>query len=288
MAAVVGGAFWLVNDDDATTNGSLGTPTPSSPVSPSTSHSAAPGYESRAVPVYYVGDTPHGKKLFREFHQEQVDPDQANALALAAASAALSGQPSDRDYTNPWPADTTDSWGFDYDPSADLMTISLPVSVHGRPAGMSTSDAELAVQQLIYSAQAGLGKGRVPVQLLIDGKHTDTVLGVPASEPLAAGNPDDVLAPVQIDSPADGDTVSGTFTVTGRAAVFEANVVWELKQGSTVVKHGFTMATECCVLSPYSFQVTAPPGTYTLVTHDSDESGQGRPVNEDTKEITVK
>jgi hypothetical protein len=64
-------------------------------------------------------------------------------------------------------------------------------------------------------------------------------------------------------------------------------VVWELKQGSTVVKHGFTTAQECCTLSPYSFQVTAPAGDYTLVVHDTDESGAGRPVDEDTREITV-
>jgi hypothetical protein len=152
---------------------------------------------------------------------------------------------------------------------------------------MSQDDAELAVQQLIYSAQAGLGKGRLPVQLLLDGKHTDAVLGVPASEPLAAASPDKVLAPVQIDDPAENAQVSGTFTVTGRAATFEANVVWELKQGSTVVKDGFTTATECCTLSPYSFEVTAPAGIYTLVVHDSDESGEGRPVNQDTRTITV-
>jgi len=96
------------------------------------------------------------------------------------------------------------------------------------------------------------------------------------------------MAPVQIDSPTDGATVSETFTVTGRAEAFEANVVWELKQGDKVVKTDFATAQECCTLSPYSFEVTAPPGTYTLVVHDTDESGEGRPVNEDTKEIIVK
>ena len=39
--------------------------------------------------------------------------------------------------------------------------------------------------------------------------------------------------------------------------------------------------------SPYSFAVTAPPGTYTLVVHDTDESGGGK-VNQDTKEVTVR
>jgi hypothetical protein len=281
VAVVVGGAFWLVHDDEARTT-PAGTPSQGA-VSPSPTAPTDTASSRRAVPVYFVGATAHGKKLYREFQSQQVCAG-ADCLLKAATVTALSGRPLDGDYTAPWP-DGTGVSDLTFD--GGTLTISLTGDVHDRPSGMSEADADLAVQQLIYSAQAGLGQGRPPVQLLIDGKHTDTVLGVPASEPLAAGNPDDVLAPVQIDSPAENARVSGTFTVTGRAATFEANVVWELKQGSTVVKHGFTTAQECCTLSPYSFQVTAPAGDYTLVVHDTDESGAGRPVDEDTREITV-
>jgi len=280
-ALVVGGAFWLVHDDPATT-APAGTPTPSA-VSPSPSGSTDPEVSTRAVPVYFVGATAQGTKLYREFQSQQVCAG-ADCLLKAATVTALSGRPLDPDYTAPWP----DGTGItDLSFEGGTLTIGLSGDVHDRPSGMSAADAELAVQQLIYSAQAGLGQGRPPVQLLLDGKHTDTILGVPASEPLAAGNPDDVLAPVQIDSPTQNAQVSGTFTVTGRAATFEANVVWELKQGATVVKHGFTTAQECCTLSPYSFEVTAPAGDYTLVVHDTDESGADRPVDEDTRDITV-
>jgi hypothetical protein len=285
MAAVVGGAFWLVNDDDSN-GGPSGTPTNTVSTTPDQStESPSPNLQARAVPVYWVGDTAHGKKLYREFQRQQVC-DGAACLVEASAVSALTGDPDDPDYSTPWPSGT----GLrDANYDGDTLTVDLSGAVHDRPAGMSEADAELAIQQLIFSAQAGLGQGRVPVQFLIDGNHTDTVLGVPASEPLAAGNPDDVLAPVQIDSPADGAEVSGTFTVTGRAAAFEANVIWELKQGDEVVKHHFTTAQECCTLSPYSFPVKdVPPGTYTLVVHDEDMSGEGRPVNQDTKEITVK
>jgi len=283
MAAVVGGAFWLLDDDQKLAPS--GTPTHTVPSDkPSTSGSAGPEeVAGRAVPVYYVGDTAHGKKLFREFHR--ISAPSAGEIAGPAVGQVLGAKPADPDYVNLWSGlyDGT----YDVTTSQDLITVDLRGDLHDRPAGMSEGDAELAIQQLIYSAQAGLGQGRVPVQLLINGKHTDTILGVPASEPLAAVDPDKVQAPVQIDSPSDGDEVSGTFTVTGRAATFEANVVWELKQGDTTIKDGFTTAQECCTLSPYSFQVTAPPGTYTLVVHDTDESGGGRPVNQDTKEITV-
>ena len=65
-------------------------------------------------------------------------------------------------------------------------------------------------------------------------------------------------------------------------------MVWELKRGDAVVRNGFTTAQECCTLAPYSFTVTAPPGDYTLVVHDTDESdGEGVGTSQDTKDITV-
>jgi hypothetical protein len=284
-AAVVGGAFWLVNDDDPGATSS-GTPTTSAPSSsPSTSGSAGPEeVAGRAVPVYYVGDTAHGKKLYREFQRQSIC-DNLDCMLKASVVAAVNGQPEDPDYRTLWPSGSTVG-----KVSADenLIVVDLASGVHDRPTGLSSDDADLAIQQLVFSAQAAVGQGRLPVQLLIAGQHTDTVLGVPASEPLAAANADEVQAPVQVDSPGDGTTVSQTFTVSGRAAAFEANVAWELMQGKKVVQDGFTTAQECCTLSPYSFTVTAPPGTYTLVVHDTDESGEGRPVNQDTKEITVK
>jgi hypothetical protein len=284
MAVVIGGAFWINRDND-NGPGASGTPTPS--VSPSEDPSSGPtptDTTNRAVPVYYVGATANGHGLYREFQKRPVCR-AADCLLKASTVQAIAGTPIDGDYTSPWPSGTGLN-AASYD--GDTLTIDLSGNIHDRPAGMSQADAELAVQQLIYSAQAGLGQGRPPVQLLIDGSHTDQVLGVPASEPLAAANADDVLAPVQIDAPEQGATVSSPVRVTGRAAVFEANVVWEvLVGGDAVVKHGFTMATECCTLSPYSFTVDLDPGTYTLVVHDSDESGEGRPVNQDTKEFTV-
>jgi hypothetical protein len=65
--------------------------------------------------------------------------------------------------------------------------------------------------------------------------------------------------------------------------------VWQLRRGEEVFREGYTTAAECCTLSPYSFTVSAPPGTYTLVVQDTDVSdGEGVGVSEDTKEITVR
>jgi hypothetical protein len=126
------------------------------------------------------------------------------------------------------------------------------------------------------------------VRLLVDGEQVDQVLGVPASEPLGAGSADSTLATIWVTSPAEGATVERRFEVTGQAAAFEANVVWELKQGEEVVDSGFATAAECCTLSPYSFTVSAEPGDYTLVVHDTDESdGEGVGTSQDTKQVTV-
>jgi hypothetical protein len=154
---------------------------------------------------------------------------------------------------------------------------------------MSEQEAAMAVEQVIYSAQAALQQGRPPVQLMIDGQRTDMVLGVPASEPLAEGDALDVLAQVWVIDPAEGAEVSVPFEVSGLANAFEANVQWELMQGDTVVKDGFTTAEEAFTMAPYSFRVKdVPPGDYTLVVHDSDPSGgEGFAPWVDTKNITV-
>jgi hypothetical protein len=198
-----------------------------------------------------------------------------------------SGPPDDPDYRSLWPHGV----GLHgLEATRELITVDLTGDVHDRPSGLSAAQADLAVQQLIYSAQAGYGQGRIPVQILLDGNHTDTILGVPAAEPLSAASADDVLAPVQISNPGNSATVkAGDVKVDGVASAFEATVVWELMVGGdAVVQHGNAMAAECCTLSPYSFTIPdVAPGTYTLVVHDVDESGEGRPVNQDTKEIIV-
>ena len=91
-------------------------------------------------------------------------------------------------------------------------------------------------------------------------------------------------------SPQDGDTVGSTFPVEGQGAFFEATVSWQLLDGSgEVVKDGFTTAEECCVMSPYRFQVKGvDPGDYTLRVYQADTSGEpGAVETEDTKRLTV-
>jgi hypothetical protein len=110
--------------------------------------------------------------------------------------------------------------------------------------------------------------------------------GTVAKAPAKHDDAVDPDAKLFISTPAGGATVSSPFTVSGKAAAYEGNVQWELEQGSTVVRRGFTTTKVCCTLSPYSFTVEAPPGTYTLVVHDEDV-GEGPPPARDAVQVTV-
>lgn len=254
-----------------------------SPTTPAESGEAVP--VEAAVPVYYVGETGQGPRLYREFH-----PGIGAAPLAQALSDAVERAPDDPDYSSPWPAGTTVSVE-EPGPGGEEITVTIGspdgTSLRDRPGSMSADLAQIAVQQLVYTAQAAT-QTTAPVQLLLDDGRTDQLLGVPVSEPLARGEETATLAQVWIINPAEGAEVASGFTVEGIGAFFEANVTWELRQGSDVVRSGFTTAQECCRMAPYSFTVKAPPGDYLLVVRDDDVSGgEGPPPFEDTKNITV-
>ena len=200
-----------------------------------------------------------------------------------AVERSVTGSADDPDYGSLWPRGTTLQRA---QLQGGVLSVDLSGDVTERPSGMSEAEAELALQQVVRTAQNATGSS-LPVLFLLDGYPTPMLLGQATDRPVPTSS-DDLLAQVQVASPTDGARVTSPFTVTGSAAAFEANVQWELMQGDTVVKRGFTTAEECCTLSPYSFEVTAEPGTYTLVVHDEDASGgEGVPPWRDTKEITV-
>lgn len=253
---------------------------------PAEEQSAAPAPASvEAVPVYYVGETTRGPRLFREFHRTEVSGGDTLDAALAEAVATA---PDDPDYRTDWPAGTSAEGSFD----GDTITVTLGGDpqdpLRSRPSGMSAAQARMAVQQLVYTAQAA-AQERAPVQFLIYGERSDTLLGVPVSEPVAQGDPVDVLAQVWIIDPGEGAEVSPTFEVSGLAAAFEATVQWELMKGDQEIRRGFTTAEQCCTMAPYTFKVrNVPSGEYTLVVHDSDASGgEGPGPWVDTKTVTV-
>jgi hypothetical protein len=234
------------------------------------------------VPVYYVGETAQGLRLFREFRK--VQNVRGPELAIAV-DEALTDSAADPDYRTGFPPNsrTISVFSDGQMVRADLTGRDLS----SRPPGMSEADARTAIDAIVYTVDA-VTQSQVGVQFSIDGEPTETLLGVPVGNLVERASQDQVLAPVAIFSPADGDTVGTEFRVEGQAMAFEANVVWELREGDEVVRSGFATAAECCTHSPFSFSVKAPPGDYTLVVSETDPSdGEGVGVSRDTKDITV-
>lgn len=241
--------------------------------------------EAQTVPVYYVGETGRGPRLFREFHQVRDERD----AATVAVAEAVAAQPLDPDFGSPWSGTGTDVADVTHEGGTITVDLRADEALHDRPAGMSKAEASMAVEQVLYTVQGAL-QSRDPVQLLLNGGRTDQVLGVPTAEPLAQGDEMATLAQVWIIDPQNGDTVEAGAEVSGIGAFFEANVVWELRQGDQVVESGFTTAEQCCTMAPYSFPLPdVPAGDYVLVVKDQDMSdGEGPPPFEDTKQVTVK
>lgn len=275
-------AFAVLGDDDARD------PEPG-PAHHSHAVDPTPTPSAQAVPAYFVGETPRGLRLFREFDLRTATT--GLDARLDAAIAELQEPPDDPDYRTLWPAGSFTSAGQ----RGDVYTVELAdASLHDRPAGLSAAEAGLAVEQVVYTVQAA-AHGRVPVQFLLDGNPIDQVYGVPTSEPLANGPQADVLSQVMISDPVEGLEVTGSFTARGAANSFEATVPWRLLDSDgTVVETGFATA-EGSIDRLYPWETTVDvsglePGTYTFEAMTDDPSGgaEGAEPFVDTRTITVR
>jgi hypothetical protein len=277
----------VANPSESQTSEPTGEPSPSESATdtPTTTEPSGTPIES-AVPVYYAGDGPRNTVLFREFQ-----PGIGGDPVAQAAYAAVAGPPLDPDYRTLWPTGTEATASYD----GDVITVDLTgADLHDRPKGMSKRDAGLALQQVIYSVQ-GAAQERAGVQFVLDGQRTDQVLGEPASEPLTNAQAVGTLSLMSITTPAEGETVSGTFEASGVNNGFEASYTWEVLMGEEVVASGFGMAEGCCELDklfPWKAEVDVSglaPGTYTFVAKNDDPSGgaEGNGPDLDTRTIVV-
>jgi hypothetical protein len=264
------------------------TPTDSATDTPTTAEPSGTPVEG-AVPVYYAGDSGRGTVLFREFQ-----PGIGGDPIAQAAYAAVAGPPRDPDYRSLWPAGTEATASYD----GDVITVDLTgpdvTALHDRPAGMSKREAGLAVQQVVYSVQ-GAAEERAGVQLLLDGRRTDQVLGEPASEPLTNAPVTDTLTLMNITQPEEGMVVSGdTLAAQGVANTFEATFHWEIRLGDQVVASDFGTAEGCCEvdkLFPWKVDIdvtSLAPGTYTFFAVNDDPSGgEGFDPDSDSKTFVI-
>ncbi|MFC5730742.1 MULTISPECIES: Gmad2 immunoglobulin-like domain-containing protein [Nocardioides] len=239
--------------------------------------------EGAAVPVYYVGDTPGGDRLYREFTRVT-----GVERLVGAAAAVTQGDPVDPDYRTLWPGGRFTAVTLE----ADAIVVEVPEESWLEQGRLDRAQAKLAVQQLVYTLQGVVGK-RLPVRVQYDGRPASTLLGVTVGAGLKATPELEVLAFVNITEPAEGTGVSDRFVAEGRASSFEATVIWEMQDSAgTVVLEGFAQAEGYMdKLYPWRTEVDAsslPPGDYTFVARTDDPSdGEGPGPTVDTKRITV-
>jgi hypothetical protein len=236
-----------------------------------------------------VRDTPQGDRLTREFQSDTV----SGSKETAAIRLAVEGQALDPDYRTLWPSGSGVA-AVGVANGGGQIAVDLTGDLRDRPSGMTQEQAELAVQQVVYTAQAVVGQGRLPVTISLNGEGTDQVLGVPASGSLSNAPENDTLALVSVSSLSDGETVNDRFVVSGVANSFEATVPWEVRQGDQVVAKGSATADGWMdKLYPWTTTVNVSklaPGTYTFAAMTDDPSGgaEGAGPTEDTKTIVVK
>lgn len=242
--------------------------------------STAGPVERSALPVYYVVDTAAGFRLYREFHRvPTTDPASEAVREMLARGSGI-----DPDYRSQWPAGT--QLRSPVRRGEGVITVDL--TGNARTAQVGAELAEMTVQQLVYTAQGAL-QSTDPVRILVEGDRVDELWGhVATGEPIHRADPYATRSLVQINEPYEGDRVPRTFTVTGEAAAYEANVPWEVLRDGAVVLSGFTTAAEGQRFSAFSFPLTLEPGEYVVrVVEDDPSGGEGRPPFEDTKQIRV-
>lgn len=216
--------------------------------------------ETEAVAVYYRGDTPHGQRLYREFHH-------LTENSPASALAELSTRPDDPDYGTFWqPGQLLGAYV-----EGDVIKVEVDVALTAGSSATCSPGCGLALQQVIYTVQAAVGaETRMPVQFVnVDGNPVAEVFGLPTSEALANEDPLDVLSLVSISDPVEGLVVTDSFIARGAASSLEGNVPWKLKApDGAVVRDGFVTAGMDVHLIPWeteSIDVSdLPPGEYTF------------------------
>jgi hypothetical protein len=240
--------------------------------------------------VFFVGDTPQGPRLFAEHRELEADNPLDEALAMVVA-----GDSADPDYRTLVPAGSIETHaGFDGVGDDGLFSVSLTDDQWTeRPAGMSKAEARLAVQQVVYTLQHQAGGDEPTSAAVTFYLESDAVsfLGVPSD--VKAADELSTRALVNVTAPAEGATVSGSFTASGEASSFEATVPWQIRDESgQMVLNGFSTAEGWIDgLYPWETDVdvsSLTPGTYTFVAMTDDPSGgEGAGPTEDTKTIVV-
>ncbi len=321
VVAAIAGGVWLSNEDPTVTpgppagrqsvtvpvpSGTASTPSaspsatdqpttaPSTGTSPSTSGTGPGATAPVALPAYFVGPIGDAKptyKLFREFVATPMPGDATSVERLEKSLAlAMNAQPySNTDgYLQPWSGTTVTAATVAND------VIEVRLSGPGAP-GFTPEVQRLAVQQLVWTAEAAVGRGALPVRFEIEGGQAKLFGSIPTDQSFTRPTADESwkdLAPIWVSAPARDQVVPSTapVKVQGEASVFEATVGWELtRAGGAPVSRGSAMATTGAPgRGTYSFSLgSLPSGTYTVKVYAASPK-DGSVTGQDSVSFTVK
>lgn len=246
------------------------------PATPAGTSSATPTTDVTAGlnKLYWVGSTPQGPRLFAE--PTRVNAGYGESQLHAALNALLRGAPTDSDYVTHWPSARLQS----VREAADRIEVRIDLPLDGAPD-------DLGVLQVVHTVWEVEGE-RVPVTVDVRTEGELDPVIVRSSDDL------DVLAPVQVAAPLDGQEVSGAFTASGMASSFEATVPWRFEDDrGRVVLEGFATAEGWMDrLYPWETEVdvsSLAPGTYTFIASTAEPSGgEGPGPTTDTRVVYVR
>jgi hypothetical protein len=267
---------------------------PSPSPSPSPTTSAPTTSAPAALPVYYlapIGDDARVARLYREWltvpgvTRESDDA----ARARAAVGLAITATPEGTDgYLRTW--DGVDLVDLSVTDSGITITLSGPGGT-----GLPEDTERVSVQQLVWTAQAAVGRGQIPVRFAIADGSTAMFGSQPVSRtydrPASREEYWRDLAPIWVTSPTRAQTLpAGGVTVRGEASVFEATVSWQLLRGGTVVDEGFTTAsTGAPGRGTYEIGLgSLAPGSYAIRVFEPSAEDGTRVSAETTMPFTVR
>ena len=152
-------------------------------------------------------------------------------------------------------------------------------------SGGGSASMQMRLAQVVYTiTQFPTVKG---VVFSLDGEPIDVLggEGIIIDHPLTRGDYADLLPTILVTSPALGQEVGSPVLIRGSANVFEANVsVKILDENDEVIAETFTTAT-CGTGCRGTYRVSVPyevdhAQDGTIVVHDDDAAGVGRPPHE--------
>lgn len=216
--------------------------------------------------IYYLTD--FGGRIFLVPEVHSIVESRLGASQLEEMIAAVTQDP---DLSSPWPEGTR-ILGVTIEHG--LATVDFSAEVLNA-TGVGTATEQLGIQQAVHTLAALPGvqtvEFRVEGRVLgdVNGRRIEDWWGHAGLSGQPFTPDDEVLAPITIEEPEEGDTVPATITVSGEASVFEANVLVRLRapDGSVAFTDNTTASIGAPERGTWSMRVTIPgqPGeTWTI------------------------